>query len=195
MNPQSDNVNDYLNSSEYIDHDDAMIRQKAEELAAMSVGKSELIENTYHFVRDEIGHSYFSQGKAVALKASEVLRDGAGVCFSKANLLAALLRANEIPTGICYKRYSYTDGEEKHFCIHALNAVYLGGLIKWIRLDVRGSNLSVNNEVALDKMILDINSRDEIEVDFETIYCEPLPITMETLENNRTPFAEAAQQQ
>jgi hypothetical protein len=50
-------------------------------------------------------------------------------------LLAALLRANGIPVGLCYQRLTITD--QPPFCIHGLNAVCLqdhGGY----HIDVRG---------------------------------------------------------
>lgn len=191
MNPQSDNVNDYLEPCKYIDCDDPFIQEKASELAAMCDGKSELIETTYHFVKDQILHSYFTNDKKITLSASEVMREGTGICFSKANLLAALLRANNIPTGICYQRFNFLDGEEQRYCIHALNAVYIGGLIKWIRLDTRGGQLTINNEVALDKLIFNLSSYDNNEeIIFDQIYCNPAEIIMKTLEVNRYPFAE-----
>lgn len=195
MNPQSDNIQDYLNPCKYIDSDDSFIQEKAADLAAVSSGKSELIENTYHFVQNQIIHSYFTADKKITLTASEALREGSGICFSKANLLAALLRANDIPTGICYQRFNFLDGGEQKYSIHALNAVYLGGIIKWIRLDTRSTQLTVNNEVALDKMMFNLSTRDETDIDFDQIYCEPAPMIMEKLEANRYPFVESEEQQ
>ena len=51
----------------------------------------------YLFVRDEISHSWDVQDKRVTISASDVLREGVGICWAKANLFAALLRVNGVP--------------------------------------------------------------------------------------------------
>jgi len=72
----------------------------------------------------------------VTLKASEVLENKTGFCYAKSHLLAAFLRANRIPSGLCYQRLSvYENGPP--FCLHGLNAVFLPG-IGWYRIDARG---------------------------------------------------------
>ena len=76
-------------------------------------------------MRDEIKHSWDVQDKRVTKSASDVLEQGVGICWAKANLLAALLRACGIPAGICYQRLTLGDVPETGFCIHALNAVYI----------------------------------------------------------------------
>jgi len=45
------------------------------------------------------------QRDVVTCSASEVLREGTGICFAKSHLLAALLRAVGIPAGLCYQVY------------------------------------------------------------------------------------------
>lgn len=57
----------------------------------------DLIRNTYHYVRDMINHFWDVQDKRVTVSASDVLREGVGICWAKANLLAALLRQMEYP--------------------------------------------------------------------------------------------------
>lgn len=44
-----------------------------------------------------------------------------------------------IPAGICYQRLTLGDTPESGYCIHALNAVYMKRLDRWIRLDARGN--------------------------------------------------------
>lgn len=41
--------------------------------------------------------------ETVTWRASDVLRRGTGLCFAKAHLLAALLRAVGVPCGLCYQ--------------------------------------------------------------------------------------------
>ncbi|HJJ78083.1 MAG TPA: transglutaminase family protein, partial [Methanocorpusculum sp.] len=57
----------------------------------------------YHFVRDEIPHSFDIDSDLVPTKASDVLLAGTGICHSKANLLAAILRHENIPAGFCFE--------------------------------------------------------------------------------------------
>jgi hypothetical protein len=51
----------------------------------------------FEWVRDEIRHSYDYQMNPVTCRASDVLEYKTGYCFAKSHLLAALLRANQIP--------------------------------------------------------------------------------------------------
>ncbi len=175
----------YLNFSHYIDGDDPSIQRKATQLKNCSENEIELVKNTYHFVRDEIKHSWDVQDKRVTVTATDVLREGIGICFAKANLLAALLRANNIPTGICYQRLTLGDTPDTGYCIHALNAVYIRELNKWIRLDARGNKAGVNAEFSLDREQLAFPIRTEYdEIDYKTVYAEPLKMTMDVLENS-----------
>lgn len=57
----------------------------------------------------------------VTCRASEVLKEGHGLCFAKSNLLAVLLRFMDIPVGFCYQTLVHEDG----FVLHGLNAAYL----------------------------------------------------------------------
>ncbi len=180
-----DDMELYLQSSYYIDWKNEKIIQKADEIRAISAGEINLIENTYHFVRDEIKHSWDVQDKRVTIKATDVLREKVGICFAKANLLAGLLRANGIPSGICYQRLTLGDAPESGYCIHALNAVYITSLRKWIRLDARGNNDNVQAEMDIEREKLAFNIRTEFEeIDYPNVYAEPLKMTMEVIENS-----------
>lgn len=180
-----EDINSYLAFSCYINGDDPSIQRKATELKNCSENEIELVKNTYHFVRDEIKHSWDAQDKRVTITATGVLKEKVGICFAKANLLAALLRANNIPTGICYQRLTLGDTPDTGYCIHALNAVYIKTIDKWIRLDARGNKAGVNAEFSLDKEQLAFPIRTEYdEVDYKTVYAEPLQMTMKILESS-----------
>lgn len=175
----------YLAHSYYIDWEDRDILQKAKELKEMCEDEVDLVRKTYHFVRDEINHSWDVQDKRVTKKASEVLREQVGICWAKATLLAALLRANDIPTGICYQKLILTETPERTYCIHALNAVYMKSLDKWIRLDARGNNEEVHAEMDLTQEKLAFPVRCALgEIDYPHIYAEPLKITTDVLERS-----------
>ena len=143
------------------------------------------VKRTYHFVRDEIKHSWDIQDRRVTARASDVLQEKVGICWAKANLLAALLRANQIPAGICYQRLTLEDTPESGYCIHALNAVYLSSLKSWIRLDARGNKEGIQAEMSLDQEQLAFAVRPELgEIDYQEVYAEPLPVTMDILEKS-----------
>ena len=77
----------------------------------------------------------------VTCKASEVLLHGTGYCYAKSHLQAALLRANSIPTGLCYQRLN-VETEGSRYCLHGLNSVYLRQY-GWYRVDARGNKPGV----------------------------------------------------
>ena len=151
-------LSEYLKTSPYIDWKHELVLDRAARLRAAGKGELEWIAGAYRFVRDEISHSWDAQDKRVTVSASDVLREKTGICWAKANLLAALLRACGIPAGICY-------------CIHALNAVFLQDPGRWIRLDARGNKEGIRAEMDLEKERLAFRVRPEIgEADYSEIY-------------------------
>lgn len=147
-----DDISSYLAFSHYIDWNEPSVQRKAKELKDSTEGEIELAKAAYYFVRDEIKHSWDVQDKRVTATASDALREGVGICWAKSNLLAALLRANGIPAGICYQRLTLGSTPESGYCIHALNAIYLrsissrvwtvnGACIWWISLIWRTTSL------------------------------------------------------
>jgi transglutaminase-like putative cysteine protease len=95
-------MNKYLQKSKYIDFDNPEITRKSEQLADEALNEHDLIRLCFEFVRDEIQHSWDYKKNPVTCRASEVLHYGTGYCYAKSHLLAALLRKNGIPTGLCY---------------------------------------------------------------------------------------------
>lgn len=176
-------TSDYLKHGTYIDFEDEDIMDKAEELKDASFGQLDLIERTFRFVRDEIKHSWDAQDPRVTVKASEVLREGVGICWSKALLLAALLRANRIPAGVCYQKLPFDLSENKKYCIHALTALYIPSRRLWCRLDSRGNKNGVNAQFDFTNEKLAFACRaDEGAVDYKIVYPEPPKILTDTLE-------------
>lgn len=181
----SENISDYLKESKYIDFSDKAISLKVEELKLISNDETKLIRNIYHFVRDEIKHSSDVQDKRVTVKASDVMREKVGICWTKSNLLAAMLRLCDIPVGICYQRLTRGDTLDTGYCIHALNAVYIKQLDKWLRIDARGNKKGVNAEFYTDHEQIAFPARKEYdEFDYDGIYAEPVLVTMKILENS-----------
>lgn len=112
-----DAIDEYLSVSKYINWDDASILTKAKEFEQRCADEISLVKAIYEFVRDEIKHSWDVQDKRVTKSATEVLEQRVGICWAKANLLAAMMRACGIPAGICYQRLTLGDVPETGFCM------------------------------------------------------------------------------
>ncbi len=177
--------NEFLEKTEYVDHDDPVIKNLAERLKNESADELSLIRNTYYFVRDEIRHSWDAKDRRVTVSASDTLREGVGICWAKANLLAALLRANSIPTGFSYQRLTLGDTPDTGYCIHAMNTVYVSSLDKWIRLDARGNKEGVSAEFSTDEEILAFEIESEGETDYHDNHSYPDKGLMKVLEESR----------
>ena len=159
---------DYLSETECIDYNNSVIQEKVKELKLNSDSQLKYIENAYKFVRDEISHSWDIKSEVVSRKASEVLINRTGICWTKSSLLAALLRANGIPSGFSYQFLTRADDNaDEGYIIHALNTVFISELNKWIRLDARGNKESVHADFCLDEEKLAFSIRSELgEVDY-----------------------------
>lgn len=159
---------DYLSETECIDYNNSNIQEKVKELKLNSDSQLKYIENAYKFVRDEISHSWDIKSEVVSRKASEVLINRTGICWTKSSLLAALLRANGIPSGFSYQFLTRADDNaDEGYIIHVLNTVFISELNKWIRLDARGNKESVHADFCLDEEKLAFSIRSELgEVDY-----------------------------
>lgn len=130
---ESEILDDYLQELEEENFSDSTIQTLIKKLFSPKQTKIEKVHIAFNFVRDEIAHSWDIQSKIVTCSASEVLKQKQGICYAKSNLLAALLRSQEIPIGYCYQRLMLFDTPEKGYSLHALNAVFIRELNKWIR--------------------------------------------------------------
>ena len=182
---ESTRLNDYLVESKEVNYNNPIIQQKVTNLFTPSHTEIEKVEIAFEFVRDEISHSWDIQSKRVTCKASDVLTYKEGICYAKSNLLAALLRSQGIPTGFCYQRLMLFDTPEKGYSIHALNAVYLETLHKWIRLDARGNKAGVDAQFSIDTEQLAFAIQEKFdEKDYPFVYMNPHPKTMTVLEEH-----------
>ncbi|MGB9936521.1 MAG: transglutaminase-like domain-containing protein [Methanobacterium sp.] len=178
---QSNNLNDYMECSEIINCNNIEIQKIGENLSQGIVNEIALIKNVYEFVRDEIGHSVDAGKNIITYNASDVLKEGHGLCFGKSHLLAAILRSLDIPAGFCYQQLEFDLG----FGLHGLNAVYIKSLHKWIRLDPCGNENGINAQFSLDKEILAYKVNEEKgEFDFPIIYDRPNERIIDILKNS-----------
>ena len=175
---------EYLRETEYVDYSNENIKKLAALLKSEAKEEIDLIQRTYHYVRDAVKHSWDVQDKRVTVSASEVLREGVGICWAKSNLLAALLRANGIPAGFSYQRLTLGDTPDTGYCIHALNTVFVASCAKWIRLDARGNKEGVRAEFSLDEEKLAFEIKSEGEVDYRDNHSDPDESLMNVLKQS-----------
>ncbi len=174
----------YLESSEFIDWKHPTITKKAAELAEGCASDEAVAKKCFEFVRDSVKHSWDYRKNPVTCKASDVLLYGTGYCYAKSHLLAALLRANRIPAGLCYQRLTIeTDGPP--YSLHGLNAVYLKQH-GWYRIDARGNKPGVAAEFVPPVEKLAFSIVHSSERDFPEIWAEPLPLVVKALTRNTT---------
>ena len=182
MYPESEDLNGYLLSDPIIDWQTPAVRQKALELTASLADEVEKARCLYEWVRDTIPHSHDADTDIVTCTASEVLEHGTGICFAKSHLLAALLRAVNIPAGFCYQvlRSDPADGDET--VLHGLNALYLASLGKWIRVDARGNSNGINAQFNAKKEQLAFAMDPAAdEFIYEAIFAAPVSSVVERL--------------
>lgn len=162
----------YLSSCEAIDWQHPFVLQQAEQLKQQSV--LETAKQCFEFVRDEIMHSSDFQLNPVTWAASQVLRHKTGYCYAKAHLLAALLRANGIPTGLVYQRLCLNDDNQDPYCIHGLVAANLPEY-GWYRMDPRGNKKGVNAQFCPPKEQLAFAGKLKGEGLYEGVHAQPFP--------------------
>lgn len=175
----------YVENNQYINWQDERIKECAASVIKEEWEEVKIVQKLYEFVRDEIHHSWDYKDKTVTASATQVLECRTGICWAKSNLLAALLRAVGIPCGICYQKLTLGDTPDTGYCIHALNAVYMKSLNRWIRLDARGNNENVKAEFHLQEERLGFSVRPEMgERDYGIVYAAPSEKLMGILENS-----------
>jgi transglutaminase-like putative cysteine protease len=170
----------FLLATDMIDFHHMVIQNKAQQLFKTEMNDVDKTRAAYAFVRDEIPHSFDCNAQVITAKASDVLIHQTGICHAKANLLAALLRSQAIPTGFCFQHLTLADDDSLGYCIHAYNAVFLEN--RWIRLDARGNKTGVAAQFSLNEPILAFpNRREYDEYDWPGIYANPHQPTMQML--------------
>ena len=177
----------YLTPSSYIDWQDPEVLALAKSLGS----QGDTARRCFEFVRDEIDHSWDHKKDPVTCKASDVLRHRTGYCYAKSHLLAALLRANGIPAGLCYQRTVITD-EASGYCLHGLNAIYLEEY-GWYKVDARGNKPGVDAQFCPPQERLAFATIYEGEKHFAEVFSEPHPLVIDVLTRNHS-YQEVADQ-
>lgn len=171
----------FLLVTDMIDYHHIAIQNKIQQLFTAGMNDIDKSRAAYAFVRDQVSHSFDCNAQVITAKASDVLIHQTSICHAKANLLAALLRSQAIPTGFCFQHLTLADDDSLGYCVHAYNAVYLEN--RWIRLDARGNKPGVEAQFSLSEPILVFaNRREYDEYDWLGIYANPHHATMQMLE-------------
>jgi len=169
----------YLKNTDIINWRHPAIAELSHAIVKNTNSETEYLEKAFVFVRDQIKHSWDFSLNPVTCKASEVLEYKTGYCYAKSHLLAALLRAQKIPTGFCYQRLS-VDANASSYCLHGLNAVFLKEF-GWYRIDARGNKDGVNAQFTPPVECVAFSATGKLEKDLPEIWCDPLPIVVEAL--------------
>ncbi|MEV6025610.1 transglutaminase family protein [Streptomyces sp. NPDC052036] len=168
----------YLAADDVIDHHHPVVRATAARLAGQVADSYAYAQAAYEFVRDTIPHSADSGDLRVTWRASDVLRERTGICHAKAHALVALLRAEDIPTALCYQRLLHDDGSGH--AVHGLVAVRFHGA--WHRQDPRGNRPGVDARFSLGgERLAWVPDEESHELDYPGLYAEPHPAVLDAL--------------
>jgi len=171
----ADGVGAYLAADDVIESGAPEVSDLAASLRGTH-SDTEFARIAYEWVRDRIAHSWDAQDPRVTVTATEVLREGVGLCFAKSHLLVALLRAQGVPAGLCYQRLADGDGH----VLHGLVAVHLDGT--WHRQDPRGNKPGIDAQFSLagERLAWPTNA-DRGERLYPEVYTEPAEVVLGAL--------------
>ncbi|MBD1867414.1 transglutaminase family protein [Cyanobacteria bacterium FACHB-471] len=173
-------MKEYLKATKVIDWQHPEVIELAKQIASDHPTSTAIAKACFEWVRDQICHSVDYQMNPVTCRASDVLKYKTGYCYAKSHLLAALLRANQIPTGFCYQRLSIDD-QGAPYSLHGFNAIHLSKM-GWYRVDARGNKTGINAQFTPPQEQLAYEIRLPEEADFQTIFAEPLQVVIEALQ-------------
>jgi len=174
----------YLRSTEIIDWKNPEIIRLGKTLSEGAQDVEDTAGRCFRWVRDNIKHSFDYRLSPVTCNASEVLAAGTGYCYAKSHLLAALLRANNIPAGLCYQRLSRDDNGPP-FVLHGLVAAYILPY-GWYRMDPRGNRPDIDAQFTPPIERLAFHPDLPEEADLPEIWTDPLPVVIEALQSYHT---------
>ena len=174
----------FLKETELVNFSHPDVKALASELAVDAMTDAQIAKNCFVYVRDKINHSGDFKDNITTIKASDVLKYKTGWCYAKSILLAALLRANNIPTGFCYQRLSCSEYVKDVYCLHGLNAIYLKEF-GWYRVDSRGNKKDIDAQFTppMEKLAFEL---EEHEFDLPDILEDPRSEILDALKNNTT---------
>ena len=177
-------MKEYLQETDIIDFSNKEVHELAIHLASGCDTDEKIAKNCFEYVRDKIHHSGDYKHTITTSTASEVLLHKTGWCYAKAFLLAALLRANGIPTGFAYQRLSCSEYKDDIYCLHGLNWIYLKEH-GWYRVDARGNKEGVDAQFnpPHEKLAFELQVN---EFDLSENLAEPLDVVVHALRTHKS---------
>jgi len=171
----------YLEDTIVVDWHAPEILARADAIAAAHAGDLARARASFEWVRDEIAHTGDAGLDAVPCRASEVLAAGTGIGFSKSHLLAALLRALDLPAGFGYQVLRHPEDAERTL-LYGFNGVLLPSLDRWIALDARGNREGLETSFETERLSLGVMANpDRGEFVYPTIFARPAKVVVELL--------------
>jgi transglutaminase-like putative cysteine protease len=177
----------YLRATEVIDWTDPEVLALARALGEGRRDPEEISRVCFEWVRDEVRHCADYGLDTLTCTASEVLHARTGFCYAKSHLLVALLRANDLPAGLCYQRLA-RDETGTAFVLHGLAAVQLPD-VGWYRIDPRGNKPGVDARFTPPLEQLAFATTLPGEFLFPGVYPDPAPLVVTALRSG--PSAQA----
>ncbi len=166
----------YLGDDGIIQSQSPAVRLLARRLRERTGGDASFAKAAFEWVRDRVDHSYDVQDPRVTVTANDVLAERVGLCYAKSHLLAALLRSEGVPTGLCYQRLTHDDGH----VLHGLVAIHLEG--GWHRQDPRGNKAGIQAEFSLDAERIAWKADPSLgEIDYPQVLASPARCVVDTL--------------
>lgn len=179
------NIDAFTQESYYVDFSLANIILKGKEIFNGITNDTQKAKIAFEFVRDKIPHTFDIATDIITAKASDVLENKTGICHAKANLFAALLRAEGIKVGFCFQHITLAEDDSLGYCVHCYNAIYVQG--KWIKVDVGGNTKRGKAQFSLTNPMLAYSNRPQYDEYFwPGIYANPHMDTMAMLEKSKS---------
>jgi transglutaminase-like putative cysteine protease len=179
----------YLGADDVIESTHRDIVRLAADLKDTTTDECAFAKSAYDWVRDQVSHSLDVKDSQVTVTATEVLAARTGLCYAKSHLLAAILRAQGVPAGLCYQRLSTAGGM---YFLHGLVAIYLDG--RWHRQDPRGNRYGINAQFSLGhERLAYVVNKAAGEIDYPEVYAMPAPVVLNALRaaNNAVDLCES----
>jgi transglutaminase-like putative cysteine protease len=181
MKPETDSLEQFLESTEVIDWKSSEIREAVQSIVSPGLSDVVAARKLFEWVRDRISHSMDAGLEIVTCKASDVLKHGTGICYAKSHLLGAMLRATGIPAGFGYQVLRQ-DPPHDGLVVHGFNGVYLASQRRWLRVDCRGNTGGINAQFSLERdQLAFLPNADRSEFTDERIFVAPIPAVVQCL--------------
>ncbi len=183
--PVSKDLDDYLENTEIIDWENPAVKRAGLEISAGCHTEVTRAKVLFEWVRDQVRHSKDAGHEIVTCRATDVLEHRTGICYAKSHLLAALMRSIGIPCGFCYQLLRH-DPPLEGMVVHALNAIYLREVERWVRVDARGNKPGVDAQFCLESERLAFAMKSDAgESIHEAVFVRPLSQVVDCLMNHQ----------